>query len=161
MSSLITTICCASRWQRRGASFLMFAVTLVSAGFSTTVSALATPMIYAQHEGDAVYGSARSANLTEGVASSQSTNAVSSGGGAIESAHFTAVASANAVKVRVSPNSGFHVVSVLGDDCSGVLAPTHIGAKSILLAQTGVSLIARVVAISTRSSTVKFHRCSV
>ena len=204
MTSLVTTLFCAARWQRFTASILLLAATVCSASFSTTVSALATPTVrlssaenpvaagkgvfltasvtggnflrqmpsgtvtfwdtalatplctlpfaqaisadtaivlckfpatrpagpytlYAQYNGDSVYSSARSANFAQGVAPSYTVNAVSNGGGSIDPAQYTFVARGDTVQFQVSPNSGFHVVSVVGDNCSGVLAPIHIG----------------------------------
>ncbi len=204
MTSLVTTLFCLARWQRHIASALLFAVTLFSASFSTTVSALATPTVkltsaenpvaagkgvfltasvtggnflrpmpsgtvtfwdtaqatplctlpfaqaisgdtaivlckfpatrpagsytlYAQYNGDSIYSSARSANFAQAVSPSYTVNAVSNGNGTIDPAQYTFVMRGDSVQFQVAPSSGFHVVSVVGDNCSGVLSPINVG----------------------------------
>ena len=83
--------------------------------------------LYAQYNGDSIYSGARSANFVQAVTPSYTVNAVSNGGGAIDPAQYTFVARGNSVPFQVSPNAGFRVVSVVGDNCSGVLAPINIG----------------------------------
>ena len=215
MTSLVTTSFCVARWQRCIAPALMFAVAFFSSGFSTAVSALATPTVrlssaenpvaagkgvfltaavtggnflrplpsgtvtfwdtalatplctlpfaqaisgdtaivlckfpairpagsytlYAQYNGDSVYSSARSANFSQGVAPSYTVNAVSNGGGSIDPAQYTFVARGDTVQFQVAPNSGFHVVSVIGDNCGGVLAPINVGGNVYRFTSDGI-----------------------
>jgi len=83
--------------------------------------------LYAQYNGDSVYSSARSANFSQGVSPSYTVSAISNGGGSIDPAQYTFVMRGDAVQFQVSPSAGFHVVSVVGDNCGGVLAPINIG----------------------------------
>ena len=86
-----------------------------------------TYTLCAQYNGDSVYSSARSANFAQAVTPSYTVNAVSNGGGAIDPAQYTFVPRGDTVQFQVSPSAGFHVVSVVGDNCGGVLAPINIG----------------------------------
>lgn len=94
--------------------------------------------LYAQYNGDSVYSSARSANFALGVVPSYTVNAVSNGGGAIDPAQYTFVPRGDTVQFQVSPSAGFHVVSVVGDNCSGVLAPINIGGSVYRFSSDGI-----------------------
>lgn len=94
--------------------------------------------LYAQYNGDSVYESARSANFAQAVTPSYTVSAVSNGGGAIDPAQYTLVSRGDSVQFQVSPNSGFHVVSVVGDNCSGALAPINIGGSVYRFTSDGI-----------------------
>ena len=97
-----------------------------------------TYTLYAQYNGDSIYSGARSANFVQAVTPSYTVNAVSNGGGAIDPAQYTFVARGNSVQFQVSPNAGFRVVSVVGDNCSGVLAPINIGGNIYRFTSDGI-----------------------
>ena len=95
-------------------------------------------ILYAQYNGDSVYSSARSANFAQGVVPSYTVNAVSNGGGTIDPAQYTFVPRGDTVQFQVSPNAGFHVVSVVGDNCAGVLAPINVGGSVYRFSSDGI-----------------------
>lgn len=94
--------------------------------------------LYAQYNGDSVYSSARSANFAQAVTPSYTVSAVSNGGGSIDPAQYAFVARGDSVQFQVSPSSGFHVVSVVGDNCGGVLAPINLGGSVYRFTSDGI-----------------------
>ncbi len=117
-----------------------------SIGNNTSETACAFPStasvgnhtIFIAYSGDSFYFSGGAPGLVQVVVPSYTVKAVSNGGGAIDPAQYTFVHRGDTVQFQVSPSPGFHVVSVVGDNCGGVLAPINIGGNIYRFSSDGI-----------------------
>jgi hypothetical protein len=134
----------------------------VSTGLARTFCTLPANAAAGEHvltaiyNGDVVYKATISDVLRQGVQPSYTVNARSNGGGTINPAQYTLVARGDSVQFQVAENAGFHVVSVVGDNCSGVLVPIFAGGNVYRFTTNGMQFNCNIVATFSNTYAVSF-----